>query len=265
LVSDLSSEKFIQALHRFTSRRGMCANLYSDNGRNYIGTAKRLTEFQKFLRNNQTDMVKALNEKEINWHFIPAYTPNFGGLWESTVKSMKYHLKRSLGETILTYEEMSTLLCQVEAILNSRPISKDLSEASELDPLTPGHFLTQGPILLPPQLPIDEETFTLHNRWARVQQIQRSFWKRWSMEYLHTLQTRKKWAERLKNIQINDIVLIKEDNMPPCRWALGKVVGTKPGNDGLVRVVVLKTKSGIIVRSIRKLAVLLPHEEYLEN
>ena len=256
LALDLSADKFIEALHRFTSRRGICNNIYSDNGRNYIGAARKISEFQRFLQQNQEVISKELNKNEITWHFIPAYSPNFGGLWESAVKSMKYYLKRSLGETIVTYEEMLTLLCQIEACLNSRPIAANTIDVHDLEPLTPGHFLTQGPILLPMQETIDEK-LSYSTRWSRVQQIQLSFWKRWSMEYISTLQKRKKWQEQTKNIDVDNIVLIKEDNLPPCRWLMGRVVAVKPGKDGLVRVVTLKTKSGLIDRNIRNLVVLL--------
>lgn len=131
----------------------------------------------------------------------------------------------------------------------------------ELDPLTPAHFLVQGPLLLPAQPLVEEDVMSLTNRWQRVQQIQLSFWKRWSSEYISTLQSRKKWAQKTANIQVNDIVLIKEDNLPPCKWLMGRVISTKPGNDGPVRVVSLKTKNGIIDRSVRKLAVLMPTEQ----
>ena len=91
-----------------------------------------------------------------------------------------------------------------------------------------------------------------------MQQIQLSFWRRWSDEYITTLQQRKKWAYRTKNIQLGDIVLIREDNLPPCQWMMRKVIDTHAGKDDLIRVVTLRTKGGSVKRTVRKLVVLLP-------
>lgn len=259
LVSDLTTDKFLASLHRFVSRRGACNNLYSDNGKNFVGAARKLSEFQNFLRENEKIIEKELAKNEICWHFIPAYSPNFGGIWESAVKSMKYHMKRSIGQTVLTFEEMTTLLCQIEACLNSRPLTVITMDVDDPEPLTPGHFLTQGPILLPPQEIIDEK-MSLSNRWRLVQHIQHSFWKRWSVEYISTLQTRKKWFQQSTNVKVDDIVLVREENLPPCRWLMGRIVATQPGRDGLVRVATIKTKNGIIDRSVRKLTIFLPTE-----
>ncbi|XP_032569851.1 uncharacterized protein LOC116800206 [Drosophila sechellia] len=137
MVSDLTSDAFLAALRRFIARRGKCSNIYSDNGTNFVGAARKLDqELFNAIQENIT-IAAQLEKDRIDWHFIPPAGPHFGGIWEAGVKSMKYHLKRIIGDTILTYEEMSTLLCQIEACLNSRPLYTIVSEVPKIiwDPL----------------------------------------------------------------------------------------------------------------------------------
>ncbi|XP_037928983.1 uncharacterized protein LOC119663452 [Teleopsis dalmanni] len=177
-VSDLSTEAFMAALKRFFSRRGKSAHLYSDNGTNFIGALKRLDkEFGNAIKNN-TSIVQILATEKIEWHFIPPASPHFGGIWEATVKSTKYHLKRVIGETKLTFEEMTTFLYQTEAVLNSRPLCYVNSGIDSIDVLTPGHFLIGRPLLNEPEAEIKEK-INLVNRWELLQKMKSDFWKKW--------------------------------------------------------------------------------------
>ncbi|XP_055837216.1 uncharacterized protein LOC129905699 [Episyrphus balteatus] len=103
-----------------------------------------------------------------------------------------------------------------------------------------------------PDQPIDDGVKTL-KRWQYVQRLVQQFWKRWSSDYISQLQKRNKWAEKLKDIEINDIVIIKDDNQPPCHWLVGRVTQVYPGTDGLVRVVSVRTSKGEAKRPISKL------------
>ena len=129
LVRDLTSQAFIAALRRFTARRGKCANIYSDNATNFVGAKNELEELVKMFNSVRArEEIQGYAAQEgFAWHFIPPSVPHIGGLWEAGVKSMKHHLRRTAGNACLTYEEMHTLLCQIEACLNSRPLVK-LSE-----------------------------------------------------------------------------------------------------------------------------------------
>jgi hypothetical protein len=141
--------------------------------------------------------------------------PHMGGLWESAVKSAKHHLKRVAGNALFSFEEMQTLLTQIEACLKSRPLTPLSSDPNDLNPLTPGHFLTGAPLNA---IPEQDTTFTATNRlfrWQRVSQAQQHFWKRWSKEYLGHLQHRRKWKRSTPDVTINDLVIIREDNTPP--------------------------------------------------
>lgn len=142
LVSSLSTEAFIAALKRFIARRGIPSEILSDNGSNFVGAKNELHELYKLCQsqNFYTLTSQYLSQNEIRFSFIPPRSPHFGGLWESNIKCVKFHLKRVCNST-LTLEEMSTLLTQNEAILNSRPYVPTSSDVEDLDALTPGHFL----------------------------------------------------------------------------------------------------------------------------
>ena len=111
------------AFRRFISRRGACTDIYSDCGTNFVGASK---ELQVLLNKNKKslpqDLIQTLTSICTEWHFIPPGSPNFGGLWEAGVKSVKYHLKRIMHDRILSFEVLATLLCQIESVLNSRPL-----------------------------------------------------------------------------------------------------------------------------------------------
>ncbi|XP_076298044.1 uncharacterized protein LOC143217542 [Lasioglossum baleicum] len=143
-----------------------------------------------------------------------------GGLWEAAVKSMKAHLRRVIGESTLTFEEMTTLLCRIEACLNSRPLTPLSDDPNDLSPLTPGHFLIGEPLRGALEPPPDEVAVPLTTRWSR--------------EYLHQLQQRTKWSDRRENLRPGTIVLLKDDLSPPTRWPMARVEATHPGKDGLV-------------------------------
>ncbi|XP_011687496.1 PREDICTED: uncharacterized protein LOC105449814 [Wasmannia auropunctata] len=126
----------------YVSRRGKPAHVYSDNGTNFVGANRELNDPARFLLKEQTSLSECINDIGINWHFIPAYSsPHFGGLWEAGIKSTKHHLKRVASNSSLTFEEFYTLITQIEAILNSRPLTPMSTDPNDLIPLTPAHFL----------------------------------------------------------------------------------------------------------------------------
>ncbi|XP_035211683.1 uncharacterized protein LOC118185874 [Stegodyphus dumicola] len=159
----------------------------------------------------------------MKWKMIPPSSPHFRGLWESGIKSIKFRLKRMIKETKLTFEELTTLLTQIEAVLNSRPLSKtNHNDVVNLDALTPSHVLTGDVITSIPEQDFSNISKpTILKRWELLQQMKQGFWKRYYKEYLNSLHQRYKWKEQLPNLFVGDIVLIKEDSMPPGVWALG--------------------------------------------
>ncbi|GFT84604.1 integrase catalytic domain-containing protein [Trichonephila clavipes] len=252
-VGDLTTDSFIAALRRFSARRGAPRHIYSDNGTNFVGARRKLDEIRKLWLSLPTNEAISyyLSKSSIYWHFIPPSSPHFGGIWESGIRSVKFHLKRVLGETILTFEELTTLLTQIEGLLNSRPLSYvNDSDIECISTLTPSHFLT-GDVLLsvPEELP---SASNHRDRWELLQNIKRGFWKKWSSEFISSLQPRKKWQDAQPNLKEDDIVLIKEEG-PPGTWPMARVLQVHPGNDGLVRVATVKTQDSVFKRPVHKL------------
>ena len=253
LVSDLTTEAFIASLRRFIARRGKPKQIWSDNGTNFTGAKSELHLLGKFLKDNNNALANEVQNEGISWSFIPSYSPHFGGLWEAGVKTVKYHLRRVAGNALLTFEQLYTLLTQIEATINSRPLTPLSSDPSDMAPLTPAHFLIGRPLV---SIPDPDLMDVPENRLSHFQQIQRlhqHFWKRWSREYISELQQRYKWKTNYGSLKVNDLVLIKEDNIPPLKWSLGRIVQLIYGNDGLARVAVIRTTKGDIRRSFAKI------------
>lgn len=253
LVTDLSADAFMAALDRFVARRGVCGHIHSDNGTNFQGAAKKLSDTYKavttFEFNN--NISNFLSSKGIQWHFIPPAAPHFGGAWESTVKVMKYHLKRTIGQATLKFEELTTLLTRIEAILNSRPLVQ--ADSDDLPYISPGHFLIGRPLNALPEVDVTHLKTSTLTKWRLIQQLTQYFWSRWSNDYLLSLQPRVKWQQERPNMKKDDIVLLRGENLPPACWKLGRVIETHAGSDGLVRVATVKTETSTFRRPITKL------------
>lgn len=257
IVSNLTSEAFIAALIRFFSRRGNCLNLYSDNGKNFVGTKTLLDPLFEVLNNEtiQNQIYTECSARMINFHFIPPRAPHFGGLWESTVKQIKYHMVRVCDHIKLNFEEMSTVFSKIEAILNSRPLFSESNDPEDVNAITPGHFLIGRPLnaLVEPNY-CDVNTNRL-KRWQIMQQITQHFWYSWSTDYLTSLQIRSKSITKTE-ILVGMLVVIKEDNIPPLQWRLGRIKELHPGKDNVTRVVTLHTKYGVVKRPVNKICIL---------
>ena len=265
VISDLTTASFIAGLKRFVSRRGCPSVIHSDNGSNFVGARNQLKEVYAFLKAEDTDSTvhQHLLKHRTTWDNIPERAPHFGGLWESAVKSMKFHLRRVIGSQILTYEELATISCQVEACLNSRPILATTSH--DEDGIFSGHFLLLKPPTAYPDYPrLPEEPCRL-KKWHLCQSIVQHFWDRWSREYLQTLQARSKWKRAQPNLQPGDIVVLKEDKTFTCHWPLAKILQTYPGKDGLVRVAQIQTESSTFKRPVTKLALLHREDSQLQS
>ncbi|KMQ83026.1 hypothetical protein RF55_21149 [Lasius niger] len=152
-VTDLTTDSFLAAFKRFQARRGHCARLLSDNATNFRGADRELRALFNAASDFYEDCRSQLAQDGTEWRFIPPSAPHFSGLWEAGVKATKHHLRRVLGEQLLTYEKLATLLCQVEACLNSLPLHPLSSDPSDLTALTPGHFLIGGPDQRPGAIP----------------------------------------------------------------------------------------------------------------
>ena len=243
-ASDMTTETFLAAMKRFASRRNLPRHLYSDNGGNFIGAKKDLENLYQLIGTEELprELQNFLVDHRMIWHTIPDRAPHFGGLWEAAVKSVKFHLKRVIGEQALTYEEMLTVTCQVEACLNSRPLGlQHCLSPDGIRPLTPGHFLTGAPMAAYPETEITPD-ISLSNRWTLCQSLVQQFWKKWSAEFLQQLQASHKWNSSSPSLTVGDIVLMKDASAFKMHWGLAKVTAVFPGKDGHVRAVEVLTK-----------------------
>ncbi|XP_039758296.1 uncharacterized protein LOC120632536 [Pararge aegeria] len=253
-VTDLSKDALILTMRRMISRRGKPAQIFSDNGRNLVAAAREITEF---LKTNPVISDFAA-DNQIKFSFLPAYAPHLAGLWEAGIKSAKHHIKRYIGNNKLTFEELSTLFAQVEAILNSRPLYPMSSSPNDMLPLSPGHFLIGRPLTSLPSPQIEDSTSTSSlDRYARIESIRQQFWRRWQREYISELQQHTKWRTNKDKLHVGDLVILQDDNLAPLHWRMGRVVGLFPGPDGISRVAEIKTTRGVVRRALTRICPLL--------
>ncbi|XP_055590023.1 uncharacterized protein LOC129742186 [Uranotaenia lowii] len=194
LVSDLTTEAFLGSLHRFVSRRGLVERIYSDNATNFEGANNELRRLAALFQEEQHQ--RTINDfttqRGIQWSFIPPHSPHFGGIWEAGVKSVKTHLKLILAEHCLSYEQFSTVLAQIESILNSRPLCPLSDDPNDIRAITPAHFLIGREFQAIAEPSYHDIPANRLSRWQFLQDLKQKFWKIWMTHYLHELQQRQK-------------------------------------------------------------------------
>ena len=185
VVRSLETDSFINALRKFVARRGPPSDIYSDNGSNFVGADRELK--QSLQEWNQSQIADFVSQKEIQWHFNPTAAPHFGGIWERLVLSCKKALKVVLHGQVVTDEVLETAFAETEALVNSRPLTEVSSSSSDLEAITPNHFLiSRANPVLPCGVFADKE-ISSKKRWRQTQVIINQVWVRWLREYLPTL------------------------------------------------------------------------------
>ncbi|XP_064475786.1 uncharacterized protein LOC135389683 [Ornithodoros turicata] len=243
LATGMSTQHFLSAFRRFTSRRGVPSLMMSDNARTFHQVSRLLS---------CEDVLNFAATYRIQWKFIVERAPWWGGWRERMVRSVKDALKRCLGRQRLTFEELTTALCEAECIVNCRPLTYVTSETEDLNPLTPADFLVGKHLTL---LPTPGEVTPPPSakglrQYLKVQRRHRSqFWSRWRKEYL--LQLRSAHMTRHKpesQLQVGDVVVI-HDKGPPLMWKLGRVTQAFPGRDGVVRACAVALANRTVLHS----------------
>ncbi|XP_043259052.1 uncharacterized protein LOC122401157 [Colletes gigas] len=261
VVGDMTTEAFIAALKRFVARRGICRNIYSDNGTNFVGASNEMAEVHQTLEKDER-VQRFLADKEVSWHFIPALSPNFGGLWEAAVKSFKHHVKRVVGDELFTFEQFNTFAIEVEAILNSRPLTPLSSDPNDPSALTPAHFLIGTSLTSIPETDFSNLPSNRLSNWQHIQKVKQDFWTRWHKEYIHQLNVRTRWIKGSHEIKEGSLIILKDDHFPPLQWHLGRVEKVHPGADNIIRAVTVRTNQCTYRRNVKQLALLpIPNEE----
>lgn len=195
------------------------------------------------------------------WLFNPPSAPHFGGLWESGVKSVKTHLVKTIGNKTLTFEELTTVLVQIEGILNSRPMCAMSTNVNTYTALTPAHFIIGETLVAPPEQIFETSDKAPIDRWLHLQTVRQKFWTSYVNDYLNRLQRRPKWLKSGTIFKENDLVLVKDDNLAPLVWPMARIIKTHPGTDGVVRVVTLRNSKGRIFKRPTAKLRLLPINE----
>ena len=241
LVSDLSAPAFLLAFKRFVARRGISAVVYSDNALTFKRAAKDLKEMFSAIKSPEVQSYFANNG--IRWKYIVERAAWWGGFWERLVRSVKVCLRKVLGRSSLTFEELSTVLAEIEAVINSRPLTFLYPDASEPEPLSPAHFLVGRKLTCLPPHHLSAEALTggtsrtkLVRRWKYRSAIVEGFWRRWRHEYLLELRS----AHLAKptpssGLNVGDLCLLKEDNLPRHMWRTCRIKDTFEGRDSKVR------------------------------
>ena len=221
VVEDYTSEVFIAAFHRFTARRGFCKELFSDQGTNFVGADTLLKQMVSSSYSCSTQIVNTLAQEGTSWIFNPPSAPHFGGIWEAAVKSAKHHMRRVIGEKVLTFSELATFMCRINVINVNVPPGK---------------------------------------RWLLISHLAQHCWRRWSTNYLTSLQPRQKWRQQHLPVDVGDLVLIRSELTPPAKWSIARITAIHPGSDGITRVVDLRTVTTTLRRPIAKVVRLHPAE-----
>jgi len=253
LVYSLDTDGFLLALSRFSKRRGVPQEMISDNGSNFVAADQQLKAAVQSLDNSR--LSAELTARNIKWRFNPPRAPHFGGVFETVVKSMKRVLQTVLYRADLSDEELHTALVQAEGLINSRPLCTMSSDADDLQPLTPQHFLVgHADSSVPAEVKINaDQQVHPRRRWEYVQRMVAEVWKRWLKEIVPRLNVQVKWLRQQKNVKIGDIVMVLDDNTPRAHWSLARVIATYPGKDDVVRVVEVRVGDKVYKRPVHRL------------
>ncbi|MCP3663650.1 MAG: DDE-type integrase/transposase/recombinase, partial [Gammaproteobacteria bacterium] len=261
LVWDLTSEQFLLCLKRFISRRGKPDRITSDNFSSYKLVQSTIDKVWSQIQKDP-EILNYVSQRGIEWNFITELSPWQGGFYERLVGSVKSSLRKSIGKRILKYTNLETLIVEVEAIVNSRPLTYQSDEPHVV--LCPSSFLIfqrksgiPSPDIDPndpdfqPCLP--DSVDKLSNYWKKqMEQIER-FWIMWEKEYLQSLRERPQVDHRNLRIQvfqspsIGEVVLVKDADMPRGAWKMGRIVELNISNDGEIRSAKVKLPSRRVV------------------
>lgn len=246
----LDTDSFLNAFFRMASRRGLPEDVVCDNGTNFVGGSNELKDLEAL---NKKKIQHATLSYGVNWHFIPPLAPHFSGVHEIMMKATKKAIYAILNCADITDEELLSAVVGAEGLMNSRPLTYQSTNPSDLTPLTPNHFLhRQLRRKFAPET-VDEVAFNPRKRWRRVQELVRHFWHRWLREWISSLSGRKKWRSDQADLKVGDVVIVMSTDTPRGKWPLGRIVKLFPGKDNKVRVVDVQVGRTVLRKPIVKL------------
>lgn len=242
LIESMDASSFINALRRFMAIRGHVEQFHSDCGTNFVGAHNELEAALKEM--DQETLETYLNSRGCKWVFNSPHASHTGGVWERMIGISRRILDSMFADlrpTRLTHEVLSTLMAEVTAIVNNRPLVAISSDPSAPEILTPSTLLTQKTLSLKrtPGNFVPQDLFT--KQWRQVQFLANRFWSRWKKEFLPTLQSRRKWQTAQPNLKEGDLVLLRCKESPRNDWPLARISKAMSSADGRVRKVEVTT------------------------
>ncbi|XP_053667104.1 uncharacterized protein LOC128716206 [Anopheles marshallii] len=266
LAKKLDTDSFLVCLKNFQHRRGKIGHLYSDNGTNFIGADRELSNLVADINDRMGK--EAAIQYNIEWHFNPPSAPHFGGIWERQIQTIKKGLRQMMDEWRLRKPSPETLvatLIEIEFILNSRPLTHIPVTNDEEEILTPFHFLIGRSGSAVPPLSLMTSSIDV-KQYKQVQHHSKVFWDKWKREYLPTLLKRDKWTNKVEPLKEDDLVVLTDDNATPGKWLKGRITKVYRAADDQVRSVEVRTVNGVLKRPVVKVALVnVRQKEHILN
>ena len=225
VATSLEADCFINVFRRFINRRGLPKCIYSDNGSNFVGAEREITTAIEDW--NQKQIQDELLQKGCQWVFQPPRASHASGVWERLIRSTRTALKAILENSLVDEEVLTTVLTEVESILNSRSLSPASDDPNDCEPLTPNHLLLQRPVPTLPPGSFVKEDILVRKKWRQAQILADHFWKRWLKEYVPALQERQKWHRPRRNAEVGDLVLLVDEPLAGRQWGISRVITKK--------------------------------------
>ena len=232
LLNTMDTDAYLMALRRFIARRGTPAELWSDQGTNFKGGERELKEA---FGSMAPTLQRQLASHKIKFHFNPPASPHFGGVWEREVRSVKSALYTCVGSQPVPEEVLLTVLLEVEALLNAKPLGYVSADIADVDPITPNSLLMGRPDGSLPQVVYPESEILSRRRWRHSQILADHFWSRFIRDYLPSLQIRQKWHSSPPALLENAVVMMVDPQLPRALWPIGRVTQVHRSDDGYIR------------------------------
>ena len=237
LSQNYSTDAFLLVLRRFVSIHGYPRKLFSDPGTQLVSADKELREFIKESEELENFGITS----GLEWCFSPPHAPWRNGTAESLIKAVKRAIMIAIGQQVLTFSELQTVLFEVSNLVNERPIGIHPKNPEDGTYLSPNDLILGRSGNAVPNGPFKECSNL--KRLTFIESLVDTFWKRWSRDYFYSLMIRPKWHTSKRNLRINDIVLIHDSNSLRGSWKLGRVSDVHPSKDDFIRKVDVQYKN----------------------
>ena len=272
MLEDLTTDAFLNGLRCFIAIRGAVRQIRSDQGTNFVGAKNELERGLKELDSERLSTYLA--GKQCDFLMNVPEASHRGGVWERQIRTVRSVMSSVLAEATGRLDDTSlrTFFYEAMSIVNSRPLTTNLiNDPKSVEPLTPNHLLTmKSSVPLPPPGNFVKEDLYTRKRWRMVQYLAEQFWSRWRQEYLSNIRLRQQWHTPRRNMQVGDVVIVKENNTPRNEWNLARIIEANEDDVGLVRKVKVQlgqsnlgkkgerlTQPSVLERPVQKLVVLV--------